>query len=99
MGWELRTTKDGIPFYVDHVRGATTWERPELPSYEQVARPLPKHCLPAAKRSVVSGRLAKYFPKGCAASTSGSGDESTFSLEPFAKETWSSVCGDCRRII
>ena len=72
MGWELRTTKDGIPYYVDHVRGATTWERPVLPSYEQVARPLPKHRLPAAKHRVVSGPLDKYFPKGCAASTSGS---------------------------
>eukprot|EP00670_Eutreptiella_braarudii_P006805 CAMPEP_0174280678 /NCGR_PEP_ID=MMETSP0809-20121228/974_1 /TAXON_ID=73025 ORGANISM="Eutreptiella gymnastica-like, Strain CCMP1594" /NCGR_SAMPLE_ID=MMETSP0809 /ASSEMBLY_ACC=CAM_ASM_000658 /LENGTH=133 /DNA_ID=CAMNT_0015373711 /DNA_START=252 /DNA_END=653 /DNA_ORIENTATION=+ len=31
IGWELATTAAGIPYYMDHNRGITTWERPELP--------------------------------------------------------------------
>ena len=33
VGWELATTMDGIPYYMDHNRGITTWERPQLPAY------------------------------------------------------------------
>ena len=33
IGPELATTKDGIPYYMDHTRGITTWGHPELPPF------------------------------------------------------------------
>ena len=50
FGWELATTAEGILYYLDHNRGITIWERPQLPPYPAAPPKPPKHCLPVAKR-------------------------------------------------
>ena len=61
FGGELATIAEGILYYLDHNRGITTWERPQLPPYPIAPPKPPKHCLPVAKRPVKRGPFDIFF--------------------------------------
>ena len=75
FGWELRTTVGGVPYYVDHNRELTTWERPELPAYSTITPKPPKARLHKDKRPVKARQyltLDKFFKPTASSSSTAS---------------------------
>ena len=97
VGWELATTKDGIPYYMDHNRGITTWERLELPAYPGppgAAKPL-KHRLPADKCRVTHGPLDRFFRPTASAATSAPSSATPSTSADVATSSSNAAVVDC----